>query len=504
MQSLQSAAEYYDLGTFHRPVSTESSDAQKSFDRGLLWTYAFNHEEAIRCYQQVIAHDPACAMGYWGIAFAKAPNYNKSWSAFDEKDLKNTMELGHYMGQEAQKHLSSASPVEIALIGAIQHRYPSSIPPSDLKPSVQAYSNAMRQVYQKFGDGDLDIITLAADALMNTSSRSLYDKNTGNPKLDTPVLEVKAMLEGGLENSASKYHTGILHMYIHLMEMSSTPEAALIAADHLRNLAPYAESHRRASTFADDKYFAKQGPCNFYSLYRLHDYHSLVYAKAMLLMESPPMADWLEFFKAVRIHALVRFGMWDALKRQPLPQNKNYAVELWQWLTMAGQSQIRSGNSSATQQILYQPRALIFPNKVRDVLGVAAAMLDGELEYRRGNFEAAFDHLRLAVSRDDNLERAFAALLLEQGHVDKAATANAEDLGLDDTLVRVHQHPNNVWALKGYHECLVRLGHNTEAVLIKKQLTVAAAVADIPINVSCFCRLSGPDEEGCCVTDSKA
>lgn len=30
-------------------------------------------------------------------------------------------------------------------------------------------------------------------------------------------------------------------------------------------------------------------------------------------------------------------------------------------------------------------------------------MLAGELEYRRGNFEVAFDHLRTAVAREDAL-----------------------------------------------------------------------------------------------------
>lgn len=97
---------------------------------------------------------------------------------------------------------------------------------------------------------------------------------------------------------------------------------------------------------------------------------------------------------------------------------------------------------------------------------------------------------------------AYAALMLEQGHVEEAAQAYAEDLGLDSSLTRAHQHPNNVWALHGYHECLVRLGRESEARIIKQDLDLALQVADVPIKCSCFCRLGAleSDENGgsCC------
>ena len=64
------------------------------------------------------------------------------------------------------------------------------------------------------------------------------------------------------------------------------------------------------------------------------------------------------------------------------------------------------------------------------------------------------------------------------------------DLGLDRTLPRVSQHPGNVWSLHGYHECLVRLGKTEQARIIRQQLDLAAAQADVPINASCACRLS--------------
>jgi len=55
---------YYDLGTYTRPISTKSPDAQLWFDRGLNWVFAFNHEEAIACFAKALEHDPGCAMAH--------------------------------------------------------------------------------------------------------------------------------------------------------------------------------------------------------------------------------------------------------------------------------------------------------------------------------------------------------------------------------------------------------------------------------------------------------
>ena len=66
----------FNLGHHHRPISTTSPEAQLWFDRGLNWSYAFNHDEAVTCFNKVIELDPACAMGYWGVAYASGPYYN--------------------------------------------------------------------------------------------------------------------------------------------------------------------------------------------------------------------------------------------------------------------------------------------------------------------------------------------------------------------------------------------------------------------------------------------
>ena len=544
--------DYYDLGSFSRKVSTNSLDAQIWFNRGLAWTYSFNHEEASNCFQQVIAHDPTCAMGYWGLAFAAGPNYNKKWAAFDADDLKHSVRKCYHVARAADEHMASATPLEKALIKAIQCRFPTDTVVKDLNTVDEAYANAMRGINRDFGETDLDVITLFADALMNTNPWGLYEASTGKPILTTPVLEVRDVLEHGLAFPKAERHPGILHMYIHLMEMSATPEAALLPADQLRDLVPDAGhlrhmpthldvllgDYRRSvdsnmkATLADDKFYARQGAKNFYSFYRLHNYHSLIYAcmlggqskialesttrmeatitEDVLRIKSPPMADWIEFFKSVRVHVLIRFGFWEKLKNVAIPEDKElYCVTVvmshyGKTIAWAATGNLEEADKerelfhAAAKRV--PPTRMDFLNRVVDELKVAAAMLEGELEYRRGNYDAAFASLRQAVHEEDNLHysepgwmlpsrHAYAALLLEQGYVAEAAEVYAEDLGLSDKFVGPHRHPNNVWALHGYHECLARLERTAEARMIQIPLKIALAVADVPVRSSCLCRL---------------
>ena len=104
----------YDLGRYSRPVSTSSPDAQAWFDRGLAWSYGFNHEEAVRCFQRAVDADPACAMAHWGIAYAMGPNYNKDWVAFEPDELIEMVALARAAVERAHSLLDGATPVERA------------------------------------------------------------------------------------------------------------------------------------------------------------------------------------------------------------------------------------------------------------------------------------------------------------------------------------------------------------------------------------------------------
>jgi tetratricopeptide (TPR) repeat protein len=222
------------------------------------------------------------------------------------------------------------------------------------------------------------------------------------------------------------------------------------------------------------------------------------------------MADWLEGFVPMKLHVLIRFGRWPDILAVPRPADPElYCVTTGMTRYAQGVAYAATGQvgEAAGQRRLFAAAAgrvpesrTVFNNTCQDILAVAGAMLDGELEYRRGNYDEAFAFLRHAVELDDGLpydepwgwmqpaRHAYGALLLEQGRVSDAEAVYRADLGLDDTLARSSQHPGNVWSLHGYHECLTRLGKWEQAGIVMQQLKIAAAHADVPIESSCYCR----------------
>ena len=55
--------------TFH-PVSTKNPLAQRFFEQGLSFYYAYNYDGAYRSFHEAAVHDPELAMAYWGMALA--------------------------------------------------------------------------------------------------------------------------------------------------------------------------------------------------------------------------------------------------------------------------------------------------------------------------------------------------------------------------------------------------------------------------------------------------
>lgn len=292
-----SSSGYFDLGIYSRKITTQSEKSQTWFTRGLIWSYAFNHEESVRCFERAIASDPDCPMAHWGLAYALGPNYNKPWAAFDEDELKATLERTFRAVNVAESNSKLSAPVEQALITALRARYSHAQvdDPKQLDIWSKEYAESMRKAYGQFPD-DLDVAALYADALMNLTPWNLWDLRTGQPASGARTLEVKAVLDRALAQDDS--HPGVLHLYIHLMEMSSAPEKALTLADRLRDLVPDAghlqhmPSHldilcgdyRRAissntdAVLADEKFLARAGRLDFYSLYQAHNFHFLIYA----------------------------------------------------------------------------------------------------------------------------------------------------------------------------------------------------------------------------------
>ncbi|MEM8836915.1 MAG: hypothetical protein AAGE89_02390 [Pseudomonadota bacterium] len=543
---------YFDLGQHVRPVSTQSEKAQIWFDRGLNWTYAYNHAEAIACFEKAQAADPDCAMAYWGTSYAMGPNYNLPWHLYDPKGRAAALAGAFDAMEKALARKDGATPVERALIEALKARYPQRDPIDDMMIWNRAYTEAMRDVHKAFPD-DLEVKTVFVEAIMNETPWQMWDLKTGGIAEGAGTAEARLVLETAFQtNPASWDHPGLLHLYVHLMEMSPFPEKALRQADRLRDLMPdgghliHMPTHidvlcghyrdvlagNERAMVADRKFLEREGALNVYTLYRVHNYHFAIYGamflgqftpamaaaeeliattpEDLLRVPSPPMADFVEAYLAMKQHVLIRFGRWHDIIQQALPEDRElYSATTAMMLYARALAHSALGNikEAEEERAAFEEARQAVPegrrvhnNKVVDLLEIASAMVEGELSYRLENYDEAFAELGRAVELDDALpydepwgwmqpaRHALGALLLEQGHIHKAEKVYREDLGLDETLSRACRHPGNIWALQGLYECLERRGEAVEIIHIRQQLDIARSRAEIPVTVSCFCR----------------
>ena len=230
--------DYYDLGTHSRKITTKSDDAQVWFDRGLNWTYGYNHGEAIACFKKALEADPGCAMAHWGISYAAGPNYNLPWHLYDPAGKAKALETAYDAMQAALSHVDGVTPVEADLINALKARYPQREPIEDQSGWDQDFTAAMRKVFQGHTK-DLEVITVFAEAIMNETPWKMWDLATGEVAEDAKTAEAIEVLEAAFNDiPASWDHPGLLHLYVHLMEMSPFPQRALRAGDRLREVSP--------------------------------------------------------------------------------------------------------------------------------------------------------------------------------------------------------------------------------------------------------------------------
>ena len=547
--------EYYDIDVYDRKVTTSSPEAQMWFNRGLIWTNAFFHDEAVACFRRAIEADPECAMAHWGVAYAAGPNYNMPWERRDEKMRAETAETCRTATLAALALVENATPVERAMINALPARFPQATPDDFdvMRGWNDDFANAMRSVYEAFPE-DLDVACIFVGAIMNRTPWRMWDQTTGLPSERAGTLEAQSVLEAKLDQHDDAWvHPGILHLYVHLMEMSPVPEKALKAGDALRELVPDAghlmhmPTHidvqcghyrdvfhwNRKATQVDRKALESMGVYTLYTGYRIHNYHFAVYGamflgqyepairtarelnevtpEALLRVESPPFATFFESYFALWGHVMIRFGKWRELIAEPLPKDPVLWANLTATLHYAkGVAHAALGEvpEAEAEQALFSAARDAMPEDRRlhnvlcvDQLAVAEAMLEGEIEYRKGNYDLAYRRLRDAVALEDALpydepwgwmqptRHALGALLLEQGHVDDAEAVYREDLGLGGDLTRAQIHPDNVWSLRGLNDCLTARGadKSIEGRLIAQKLALAEARADGRVGASCYC-----------------
>ena len=132
----------------------------------------------------------------------------------------------------------------------------------------------------------------------------------------------------------------------------------------------------------------------------------------------------------------------------------------------------------------------VFNNKISTVMPIAQAMMEGELLFREGNREAAFETLRRGAAAEDTLvydeppgwmlpiRHALGALLMADGQAEAAEQVYREDLA---------RNRDNGWGLLGLQKALLAQGKTEMANALSEKLNNAWAKADVTPSSSCYC-----------------
>lgn len=509
-----------DLSGFGRKVTCASPDAQTWFNQGFTLYFSYHQDAAIPSFTKALELDSTCTMAMWGISLTAGPHINNP--AMDSAAAK----LAFEMVTEANQHTSHLSSVEQDLVKALTHRYSWPMPTDQMVNNL-AYANAMREVWKKYPD-DVDVGVLFADAMMNLRPWDLWTfERVAQPGTE----EIVATLEKCL--TMNPRHPGACHFYIHTMEASPRPEAALPAANILRGLIPgsghlvHMPSHidLRLGNFDEaiqanqraieaSLPYAKQQ--NFFTIYRTHNYHFLAFAamfegRKQLAMDAARGAvaqldmefvravpDFLDGFLGVPMHVMVRFGMWNEVLSEPAPpEDMQTATAFWLYARTVALSALGRVDEATAEFEKFKYAAQVIPttrqvgnNPALVVMEIGLAIAEGELEYRKGNYDRAFELLRTAVAKDERLKydepwdwmmppaHALGALLLEQKRYPEAETVYLADL---------ERHKENGWALLGLKECQEKAGRAEEAKKTQARFEKSWERSDIKIKASCFC-----------------
>jgi tetratricopeptide (TPR) repeat protein len=514
------------MGAHHRAVGTARPEAQRYFDQGLTWAFAFNHDEAIRSFKEAARIDPKLAMAWWGVALCNGPHINNP--AMDETRSREAWRAL----KKAESLAAGAGPVEKALIRALGRRY-AHPPPADRAPLDRAYADAMREVWKAHPD-DADVGVLFAEAMMDLRPWDLWRDGAPQPGTE----ELVGVLERVMAMAPD--HPGALHLYIHAVEESSDPGRAVAASDRLRSLVPASghlvhmpshidtlvgrwaeavESNQRAIA-SDRAYRARSPRQSFYRVYMAHNHHMLAYAAMMdgqsavalqaaremvasipedYVRDNAPLVDGM---LPTPIEVLMRFGRWEEVLAEPRPADflpvSNAIRHFARGAAFAATGRIAEAEAeqkafeAAWEKI--PEEAVITFNPARKVLLIARDMLAGEIAFRRGRSDEAVRLLRAAVEKEDGLDymeppdwiqpvrHSLGAVLLELGRAEEAEAVYREDL---------RRRPGNGWSLYGLARALRLRGAGEAADQVAARFERAWARADVRITASCLCLQGG-------------
>jgi tetratricopeptide (TPR) repeat protein len=495
------------LGDFTYPITTNEATAQRYFDQGLRLMHAFNHPEALRAFRWAQQIDPGCAMCSWGEAYVLGPNINAPMDPTAAAPAAAAV-------SRAKERAATTSERENALIAALGKRY-SADPQADRAALDQAYADAMADVAARFPE-DVEIATLYADAMMNLSPWDYWEAD--GRTLKPQVAGLVSTLEGALARDPR--HPYAIHLYIHAVEASTTPEQAEPYADRLGPLMSGAghmvhmPSHiyfrlgrfqdsiaaNRDAVAADEEYLAEVSAYGPYPYsYYPHNVHFLLESARMvgdgptalaaadklpLIMSDEVSAQipWVQIIKAAPYFAHAQFSPPETTLSIPDPGDQfPYVRAMWHYAR--GVAHAARGDAQAAREEAVaitgigertdftQITSAGVP--APDIVRLASRIVDGRAAQAEGYYDAATAAFRDAAAVQDGLpyteppywyypvRQSLGAVLLQAGKP-------AEAEGMFREALR--QYPNSAWALYGLKEAQAAQGNTAAAAATQRQL----------------------------------
>jgi tetratricopeptide (TPR) repeat protein len=513
------------MGSFHMPITTRDTDAQRYFDQGMVLAFGFNHAESIRSFRAAQTLDSDCAMCFWGEALATGPNINVTNNGkavmTPEERASARAAIDH-----ALTLVDGVTPEERSWILALDKRYDGQREtPRD--PLDRAWADALADMVDAYPD-DMTVASVYAEALMNTMPWDYWGPS-GEAKPDTQAV-IKS-LERVM--AAEPEHPLALHLYIHALEASSNAQKAEGAADALANLVPgsghlvHMPSHIyfrvgryqdaalaniRAADI-DEAYIAECNAQGFYpALYYPHNIHFLWASATMqgqselslksarrvvenVRIEQVEQFPTIQFFRTVPMLSLVRFARWEEILSEPEPHAPfAFARAIWHYgrgVAYASMENKESAlNELAAIERLEPEVDEIFMGNVypaKSLIGIAKSLLRGEISFRSSAMAAAVTSFEEAVAMQDALpyteppfwyyptRQSLGAALLADGRAAEAQLVFEADL---------EQYPMNGWSLYGLTEALNAQGLTAPAEAARQRFETVWQFSDVTLSSS--------------------
>jgi tetratricopeptide (TPR) repeat protein len=481
-------------------VTGIDGEARRYFDQGVALLYGFNHAAAARSFRKARAYEPACAMCWWGEAYANGLNINSGMSEDQNR-------AAIFAVKQAKRLSANSSPVEKALIEAQYARFPDDLN-ADRAALEGKYSEMMVSIAQEYPSNDIAV--LAAESAMNTTPWNYWDLDAGEarPQIKTAI----SLIERVMENNPR--HPQASHLYIHLMENSPDPKRSEAAADRLVDNAPPALGHlvhMPAHIFyrigrykdsmaanikaarADEEYLKLAGDDGLYRFgYYPHNVHFLL-ASAQMAGDVQTVANetqrlkiildndiarelpWVQAIHAAPYYAMTQFSSTAAVLALTQDTSELAYVDAMRHYARAVAYARQKNQEGFDAELAEMARLKADPGVVAmvdagfpapNIIELAMHVAEGRKAYAESKFAEAIQHYQAAQAIEATVPyneppywyypvaQSLGAAHYRAGQYREALAAFRE---------AIYKAPNNGWALYGLSKTERKLGNSREA-----------------------------------------